>query len=125
MNDEADEDILGSFRSNPTELGRDAGSAPAMLRLKLLKPGGKPKPRERWALPYTLLKRAELENPGKLILVYAGATVTIEGPRMGELFDQIAQHKIALIEVQNQSTKLKGERTLTSVDSVEIDVKAD
>src|ERR1700726_3766596 len=78
MSDELDLDLLGDFRADPTEHGRDAGSAPAMLRFKLLKPGGKPKPRERWALPYTLLKRCELESPSKLVLLYAGVTVTIE-----------------------------------------------
>lgn len=126
MSDEPKLDLLKDFRADPTEHGRDAGSAPAMLRFKLLKPGGKPKPRERWALPYTLLKRVELDSPSKLILLYAGVTVTIEGPRMDELFDQVAQHKTAYIEVVSQAAKQSADsRPLTSVDAIDLEVESD
>lgn len=124
MSDEPDLSLLKDFRADPTEHGRDAGSAPAMLRFKLLKPGGTPKPRERWALPYTLLKRVELDSPSKLILLYAGVTVTLEGPRMDELFDQVAQHKTAYIEVVSQANKqTEASRPLTSVDSIDLEIE--
>jgi hypothetical protein len=123
MSDDADLTPLEVFRADPTEHGRDAGSAPAMLRLKLLKPGGKPTPRERWAFPYTLLKRVELENASKLILSYTEATITITGPRMSELFDQVSQHKAAILEVSKQANRLEDERPISLVDGIEVELR--
>jgi hypothetical protein len=126
LNGDADVDVLKNFRADPAEHDIGAGSAPAMLRLKLLKAGGKPHPRERWAFPYTLLKRVELEEPSKLILLFAGATVTIQGPRMDELFEQIAQHKTAVIEVVNQGTRQSDNSLgITSVDAAEVEILPD
>jgi hypothetical protein len=122
-NGDAD-DLLKDFRATSTEHERDAGAAPAMLRLNLLKPEGKPKPRERWAFPYPLLKRVELDNPSKLILVFEGVTVTITGPRMDELFDQVAQHKTAVISVVNQAArKSSTSLPITDVDSIDVDMR--
>ena len=123
MTDEATLTPLNDFRADPSEHGRDAGSAPAMLRLKLLKPGGKPVPRERWALPYTLLKRVELDNPSKLILAYSDCVVTIQGPRMDELFDQISQHRTSMVEVISQAKRSAQDRSLNSVDSIDVEIK--
>lgn len=123
--DEDDKQIqspLADFRADPAEHDRDAGSAPAMLRIKLLAAGGKPKPRERWAFPYTTLRRVELESGSELLLYFMEATVTVKGPKMGELFDLVAQHKIALIEVVNQGMQKAAGRPLTAVDSVDITI---
>ena len=117
--------MLSEFRADPAEHGRDAGSAPAMLRLKLLKPGGKPKPRERWAFPYPYLKRVELQSPSELLLFFSEATVTVKGPKMDELFEQVAQHKTAIIEVISQAKRQSGEdMAITSVDSIDVEVDA-
>jgi hypothetical protein len=91
MNDKPKTNVLSEFRADPAEHGKDAGSAPAMLRLKLLKPGGKPKPRVRWAFPYPYLKRVELESPSELLLFFSEATVTVKGPKMDELFEQVTE----------------------------------
>lgn len=125
MSDEA-KGLLDEFRADPGELGRDAGSAPAMLRIKLLKPGGTPVARERWAFPYTLLMRVELESSSTLIIMFRDATVTVQGPRMGDLFDQVAQHKVAVIEVVNQASRQSNQALpITSVDSAEIEIAED
>lgn len=126
MSDKPLAGLLDEFRADPAEHDRDAGSAPAMLRIKLLKSGGKPTARERWAFPYTRLKRVELENAATLILCFQGATVTVRGPRMDVLFDQVAQHKVAAIEVINQATRQSNKMLpITSVDGAEVDVESD
>jgi hypothetical protein len=126
MNDKPRKGLLDDFRVDPTEHGRDAGSAPAMLRVKLLKAGGKPRARERWAFPYTTLRRVELEDPSTLILMFMGATVTVRGPRMDELFELVAQHKIAAIEVVNQAARQSNKKLgITSVDAAEVEILPD
>ena len=125
MSDKPVKSLLSEFRADPAEHGKDAGSAPAMLRLKLLKPGGEPNPRERWAFPYPYLKRVELENPSRLLLFFSEATVTVQGPKMDELFEQVAQHKTAVIEVVSQATRQAGgDVPITSVDSIDVKVQA-
>lgn len=124
MSTDAFTDLLSDYRATPGEHGRDAGSAPAMLRIKLLKPGGSPVQRERWAFPYTRLQRVELENSSTLIAVFQGATVTIQGPRMEELFDLVSQHKTALIEVINQATRQSGRPLAVSmVDAADVELE--
>ena len=113
---------LADFRADPAEHDRDAGSAPAMLRVKLLAPAGKPKARERWAFPYPTLRRVELESGSELLLYFMEATVTVKGPKMGDLFDLVAQHKVAVIEVVSQATRKAENRPLTSVDSVDVTI---
>ena len=75
----------------------------------------------RAAFPYSMLLRATLNPSTGIELVFSGATVTITGRKLGELYRAIIQHRATSVKASDGSLSI-GDGSEERIESIAIEI---